>query len=182
MRQFPFVLPVLAGMAGLWCACSKSPAVSEPARTYQIGERVDLAPLNYAVFEKQWAAQLGSGNDARLPQTRFLLVRISAANNGKSEVFVPNMTLEDDAGNSYAEVSNGDGVANWIGYLRSIKPADTIQGWVLFDCPLKHYKLKLTNEDGKAAYVELPLSFDNPDGVVDVLPKEGPGGKLSHPK
>jgi len=182
MIRFVIFLPFLAGAAGLLSSCSKSQAVAEPVRTYQIGERVNLPPLTYAVFEKQWATQFGAGTDARLPQTRFLLVRISATNNGKSDAFVPNVSLEDDSGNSFAELSDGDGVPHWIGYLRSVKPADTIQGNLLFDCPPKHYKLKLSNEDGKVAYVELPLSFESPDSGVDVLPKTNPSNTLSHPK
>ena len=125
--------------------------------------------------------QLGSGVDARVPQNRFFLVRVSATNGGGSEAFIPNFTLEDDAGGSCAEVSNGDGVPHWMGYLRSIKPADTLQGNILFDCVPKHYRMKLTNEDGKAAYVDIPLSFDTDSPNVDIPTRDEKSSKLSHP-
>ena len=182
MKSFTVIAPVLAAAALCLSCCTRTEAVNEPIRTFQMGERVNLPPLNYAVFEKQWATQFGTGTEARLPSTRFFLVRISATNNGSAEAFVPNMTLEDDAGNSCAELQDGSGAPNWIGYLRSVKPADTIQGNVLFDCPPKHYRLKLSNEDGKSAYVDLPLSFDAPDSSVDILRKDDTGAKLSHPK
>ena len=183
MKSVTVSVPALVVAALFLCACTRSEAVTEPIRTFQMGERVNLAPLSYAIFEKQWATQFGTGTDARFPSTRFLLVRVSATNNGNADAFVPNMTLEDDAGNTCAELQDGSGAPNWIGYLRSVRPADTIQGNVLFDCAPKHYRLKLSNEDGKSAYVDLPLSFDTPDSNnLDMLKKEDSGGKLSHPK
>jgi hypothetical protein len=183
MKSLEIMAPTLAAAALLLCSCSKTDeTVVETVRTYQIGEKVSLPPLNYAVFEKQWAPQLGSGAEARLPQTRFFLVRISATNIGKASAFVPNMVLEDDNGGTCAELEDGTGAPHWLGYLRSVKPADSIQGNVLFDCAPKHYKLKLTNEDGKVAYVDLPLSFDSTDTTVDVLRKDESGEKLKHPK
>lgn len=179
-----FVLGAVLASAGcLLCSCSGHGNADVPAKTYQMGERVVLAPLTYAVFEKQWVPQLGVGADARLPQNRFLLVRISATNGGGSQGFVPNLSVEDDAGNSCAELSNGDGVTNWIGYLRPIKPADTLQGNILFDCAPKHYRLKLANEDNKTAYVDIPLSFDGDTVPTVALPaKDDKSNKLAHPK
>jgi len=176
------LLAPLAGAMLLVSSCSKGEAVKEPVRTFQIGERVNLQPLIYAVFEKQWVTQFGTGPEARTPQNRFFLVRLSVNNNGTSTAFVPNMTLEDDAGGTCAELQDGDGAPHWLGYLRSIKPAGSIEGTVLFDCTPKHYRLKLANEDGKIAYVDLPLSFDTNENTVDVLPKDDTGEKLKHPK
>jgi hypothetical protein len=147
-----------------------------------MGERVVLAPFTYAVYEKQWLAQLGTGTEARLPQSRFFLVRISATNGGTSEGYVPNLTLEDDAGNSCAELSNGDGVPHWTGYLRVVKPADTLQGNLVFDCVPKHYRLKLLNEEGRAAYVDIPLSFEGDAPTVDIPRRDDTTGSLKHPK
>jgi hypothetical protein len=149
-----------------------------------MGERVELAPLTYAVFEKDWLAQLGEGADARLPQNRFLTIRLAVTSGASSETYVPNLTLDDDAGGSCAESNNGDGVSHWLGYLRSIKPAETLQGSILFDCVPKHYRLKLISDTGKAAYVEIPLSFENPSTGIDLLPKpkSDKTGDLAHPK
>jgi hypothetical protein len=162
---------VIASFA-LLCSCSSGSAEKEPVRTYQMGERAVVAPFTYAVYEKQWLAQLGTGPEARLPQNRFLLVRISATNGGGAEAYVPNLALEDDAGNTCSEANNGDAVPHWIGYLRSIKPADTLQGDILFDCAPKHYRLKLANEEGKYAYVDIPLSFESEGPSVEIPTKE----------
>ncbi len=148
-----------------------------------MGERVVLPPFTYAVYEKQWVAQLGVGTEARLPQNRFLVIRISATNGGGAEAYVPNLSLEDDAGNACSEISNGDSVPNWIGVLRSVKPVDTLQGNVLFDCPPKHYRLKFATEEGKIAYVDIPLSFDGDAPSVEIpTKKDEKTGGLVHPK
>jgi hypothetical protein len=166
----------------LLCSCSSRPAVDEPVRTYQMGERVVLPPFTYAVYDKQWLPQLGTGAEARLPQNRFVVIRISATNGGGAESYVPNLTLEDDAGNACSEVSNGDSVPNWIGFLRSVKPVDTLQGNILFDCPPKHYRLKLVSEEGKSAYVDIPLSFEAEGPSVEIPTNDDKKGSLVHPK
>lgn len=149
-----------------------------------MGERVELAPLTYAVFEKEWLAQIGEGAEARLPQSRFLVIRLSVTSGAASETYVPNLTLDDDTGGTCSESNNGDGVSGWIGYLRSIKPAETLQGSIVFDCAPKHYRLKLVSDAGRAAYVEIPLSFESPGTGLDILPKAktDKAGELAHPK
>jgi hypothetical protein len=149
-----------------------------------MGERVELPPLTYAVFEKDWLPQLGEGSDARFPQNRFLLIRLSVTSGANAETFVPNLTLDDDAGGSCTENNNGEGVPHWIGYLRPIKPAEALQGDIVFDCAPKHYRLKLASAEGKAAYVDIPLSFESESPSLDLLPKpKNDGtGSLAHPK
>ena len=45
-------------------------------------------------------------------------------------------------------------------FLRSVKPAESAQGNVVFDAPPRHYKLKLMDETGeRSAYIDIPLSF-----------------------
>ena len=54
----------------------------------------------------------------------------------------------------------------YIGYLRSVKPAQSAQGNALFDAPPRHYKMKISDETGdKIAYVDIPLNFvsETPD-------------------
>jgi hypothetical protein len=164
MRAHFFTLPLALTVFGL-AACS--PKEEEPAmRTYQMGERVLMGHLIYTVFERQWMPQIGSGLDARIPQNRFYLLRISVLNSGGADAIVPTISLVDDAGASFAEIENGDGVPDFIGSLRQVAPAETVQGNLLFDVSPKHYKLKVSDEDGKqAALVDLPLSFepDSPD-------------------
>jgi hypothetical protein len=159
MRSYICVL-IAAVVFGLLLAagCSSGP---DKIRTYPMGERVELGHIIYTVFETEWMTQIGSGLDAKVPQNRFFLVRLSAANSGNADVLVPGMTVVDDNGNAYTELTNGDGVTNWLGILRQAKPAEAAQGNVVFDAPPRHYKLRLTDEnDQKAAFVDLPLTFN----------------------
>jgi len=183
-RKHLLLEAALAASLALLASCSGRTAVNTPLRTYQMGERVELPPLTYAVFEKEWLAQLGEGAEARLPQNRFLVIRLSVTSGAAAETYVPNLTLDDDAGNTCSESNNGEGVQHWLGYLRSIKPAETLQGNIVFDCVPKHYRLKVVSDEGKAAYVEIPLSFESEAPPVDILPKARTDatGNLAHPK
>ena len=56
---------------------------------------------------------------------------------------------------------DGQGIANWLGMIRKMKPGDTLDGSILFDVDPKSYKLKLDDGSGGAQWmVELPLQFD----------------------
>ena len=153
---------VLAAVALSSCGESEE----KPASTFNMGERVTLGHLVYTVFETQWLTQLGDPPAPRVPQNRFFLVRISAANGGANTVTIPNFILEDDNGKTYPELSNGEGVPQYIGYLRRVKPAESAQGHALFDAPPGHYKLRVMDEDSeRAALIDIPLSFtsESPD-------------------
>jgi hypothetical protein len=159
MRAHFLTLPLALTVFGL-VACS--PKEEEPAlRTYPMGERVLMGHLIYTVFERQWMPQIGTGLDARVPQNRFYLLRISVLNSGGADAIVPTISLVDDAGATFPEIENGEGVADFIGSLRQVAPAGIAQGNLIFDVLPKHYKLKVSDEDGKqAALVDLPLTFD----------------------
>jgi hypothetical protein len=145
---------------------------SFPVRTYNMGERIQLGHIVYLVFETQWLTHIGDGPDARIPQNRYFLIRLSAVNSGSSDIPVPNFTIQDDAGNTYPELSDGTGVPQFIGYLRNVKPAESAQGNALFDAPPRHYKLKIQDEDSeRAALVDIPLNFGAE--TPDVVPAPG---------
>ena len=167
MRPFRFVLLLaVVAAASFLSSCGDSGDKSFPVRTYTMGERITLGHIVYVVFETQWLTHIGEGADARVPQHRFFLVRMSAVNSYGSDVIVPNLMLEDDSGNTYPELSSGEGVPQYIGYLRNVKPADSAQGNALFDAPPRHYKMKITDETGeKIAYIDIPLNFvsETPD-------------------
>ena len=168
MRYPRFLLLTAAvGAAALTSGCSQGEAF--PVRTYPMGDKIELGHIIYTVFETQWLTHVGEAPNERVPQNRFFLVRMSAVNSGGSEVIVPNVTIEDDTGKTYPELSDGSGIPQWIGFLRQVKPADSVQGNVLFDAPPKHYKLRVTDESGeRAALVDIPLSFGaETPGVVD---------------
>jgi hypothetical protein len=142
----------------LLTSCSRTETF--PVRTYPMGQRVEIGKLVYTVFETQWLPQIGEGTSARVPQHRFFLIRLSAVNGGSDEVMVPNFTIQDSAGKTYEEQRNGDGVPQWMGFLRQAKPAEPVQGNVLFDAPPGRYLLRVTDETGdRAALIDIPLSF-----------------------
>ncbi len=126
-----------------------------------MGDKVYLGKLIYTVFETQYLTQLGEGLKARAPQNRFFLVRLSVVNGANSEIPVPNMTVEDDDGNTYSELTNGEGVPQWIGFIRPARPAEAVQGNVVFDAPPRHYKLRISDEgEEKQALIDIPLTFN----------------------
>jgi len=145
-------------------ACGETTA---PIRTYPMGEKVFLGHLTYTAFETQWLTQIPQDPTPRVPQNRFFLVRISAVNGGSGNMIIPNMTIQDDHGKIYEELSNGDGVPQWVGYLRQAHPADSVQGFVVFDAPPAHYKMRVTDENSElAALIDIPLNFNTETPVV----------------
>jgi hypothetical protein len=166
MRHSIRIAAVLA--AGiLLTSCSSTPE-TPPVSSYLMGEKVQLGRLSYSVFETQWLTHIGEGPTARTPQNRFLLVRFSATNSGSEDVTVGNFTVTDDKGKVFDELTNGEGVPQWAGYLRVAKPADTIQGNVIFDAPAAHYKLKIADETNtRFALIDLPLTYgaETPEGA-----------------
>jgi hypothetical protein len=168
-----FALGALSASAAGLCSCSESSGAV--TRTYDLGTKAQVGTLGYTVFERQWLNQLGEpgSTDDRVPQNRFLLLRISVLNSGGAEVSVPNLKLIDDKGKSYDEVTNEDHVSQAVGAIRELKPADTLQGNVLFDVPPQHYKVAVSDEDGKeTAYVDLPLSFDATTPDIPDIPRK----------
>jgi hypothetical protein len=151
------IVPLLASFFLVSCGDGER---TFPVRTYNMGEKVQLGHLIYTVYETQWLTHMGEGPEARIPQSRFFLIRFSAVNSGGEDVVVPNLTITDDAGTTYNELSDGSGVPNWAGFLRNVKPAEDAKGTLLFDSPPRHYKLKIVDESGeRAAMIDIPLSF-----------------------
>jgi hypothetical protein len=131
-----------------------------PQAVHRMGERVPSGSLVYNVFDNQWKTQLGDGPQTRIPKDRFLLVRLSITNGGTQELIVPNLSLVDDSGETYTELSDGSQVPSWIGFLRRVRPAESVQGNIVFDVAPKHYELRVSDEnDQKTAAIDLPLNF-----------------------
>jgi hypothetical protein len=169
MRVSLLAIPVALTLAGLSSCTPSEEAESKPSN-YQMGERIPLGHLIYTVFDRQWLPQVGDGVDARVPQNRFYQVRISVLNSGGASSLIPTIALVDDAGTAHAEIENGDGFQEFLGTLSQVAPAETAQGYLVFDVQPKHYKLKLSDEDGKRfALVDIPLSFDT--DTTDVAPQ-----------
>lgn len=149
--SFPILLALIL------TGCSSAPP---KVHAYPMGQKVQAGHLSYTVFESQWLTQIGQGSSARVPEHRFFAVRMSAVNSGGSEAAVPALVLEDEKGNSYPELSNGEGLPQWIGYLRQVKPAESVQGNAVFDAPPGNYRLRVSDENmDQSALIEIPLSF-----------------------
>ncbi len=163
------LLPLICLVSG----CSKgAPAQS----VYPMGERAVIGTLSYNVVQTVWKSQLGELFNLRSPQNRFLLITLSATNGGASDVALPFFTLEGPNGKEVKELENGEGVDNWFGLLRTLKPAENHQGIIVFDAPLTSYRLRLTDggEPGteKLIWVEIPLRIDTDTNVAVPTPTQ----------
>jgi hypothetical protein len=148
-------------LGGLLTGCQKT----APTRVeYSMGERIPFGPLTYNVIDSSWQTQLGDTFKLRIPQQRFLVLTVSVTNGGGSDVSVPLFTLENPSGQDFLESDNGEGLDNWFGLLRTITPAQTQQGKLIFDVPLTSYRLRLTDGAGpgleKYTWVTIPLRMD----------------------
>jgi hypothetical protein len=151
-------LAAAAGAAILLASCGAGEKF--PVRTYAMGDKVTVGRLVYTVFETRWLPKLGEDPNARIPRQRFFLVRMSIVNGAGGEVLAPNLTIEDARGNSYGELSDGEGVPQWMGFLRRVRPADSAQGNVVFDVAPGRYKMRVMDESNeRAALIDIPLSF-----------------------
>ena len=151
----------IALLGGLLTGCQKA----TPTRVeYSMGERIPFGPLTYNVIDSSWQTQLGDTFKLRIPQQRFLVLTVSVTNGGGNDVSVPLFTLENSNGQDYLESDDGEGVDNWFGLLRTITPAQTQQGKLIFDVPLTSYRLRLTDGAGpgleKYTWVTIPLRMD----------------------
>lgn len=149
-------------------------AQTQAKSVYPMGERATNGPIVYNVVQSVWKTQLGDLLSTRTPQNRFLLITLSATNSGGQEVALPFFTLEGPGGKEIKELENGEGVENWFGLLRTLKPAETQQGIILFDAPLTSYRLRLTDggEPGteKLVWVEIPLRIDTDTSISVPVP------------
>jgi len=153
---------LLCSGALFFTACQKAPVTGTQ---FSMGDRVPVGQMTYSVVESEWKTQLGESFKVRSPENRFLLIRISVTNGTGTDASIPLFTLEASNGQTYRELSNGEGVVNWFGLLRTISPGQTQQGAILFDVPLTSYKLRVPDiaDPGLERYVtvQIPLRLDS---------------------
>jgi hypothetical protein len=163
MNPVRAILRIFAPLAGLALLAGCRPQAA-PRLYYDMGERVEIGPLTYVVVESAWFTQLGELFQVRVPQHRFLTLRLSVTNGGGSSVSVPLLQLEAPNGQAYRELEDGSSVSGWFGLFRTIAPAQTAQGTILFDVPLTSYRLRLPDvsegETDAYAWVDIPLRLD----------------------
>ena len=164
------IIPLAAAVL-LLAGCQKS---GSNQTSFQQGEAITAGPLRYNVIQTSWRTELGDVLTRRSPQNRFLLVSISATNEGHSVLPLPFFALEGEAQKEFPEAQDGAGVNRWFGLLRELQPGETRQGVLLFDVPLKSYRLRLTDggEPGSEKYVwvDIPLNLDTDTDTRIVIP------------
>lgn len=137
-----------------------------------IGENAIVGPLTYNVVEAQWRSQLEASPTPRIPERNFLLLRVVVTNSGGAEAAIPFLKLENSNGDTFSESENGAGVEKWLGLLRRISPAQSEDGWLLFDVPTNSYKLRVSDgavENEHVAYISIPLNMQT-DGPTPRVP------------
>jgi hypothetical protein len=161
----------LASLALGLGGCSKS--AKTVVTEHKMGERVRVGALVYTVFESEWLNQLTDGNKERLPQNRFLVLRVSFTNSGGAPATVPGLLLQDSKGETFAESTDGTGVRDWLPVLRKLEPAETKEGHILFEAPPGAYQLLVREETDfskdpakeESALIEIPVSMQAPLNV-----------------
>ena len=133
----------VAALAGILEACGSGAKI--PNAVHLMGERVQAGAMFYSVMEADWHDQLGSGSSARVPQGKFCVIRLTITNSGNRETIVPLLHLENEKGESFLELSDAEGVEEWMGPLRPLNPAETLQGRILFDVKPANYLLRVTD-------------------------------------
>ena len=129
-------------------------------KIYQTGEKAEHNKLTYSVVDAQILPRLGEEPNARIPTSRYFIVQISVSSSNNQASPIPALALVDDAGKVYPELADGTGVGRWLGLIRSVDPAQTEAGQILFDAPAAHYKLRLSEEtDEDDVYIDIPLNF-----------------------
>jgi hypothetical protein len=160
------LLAALSIAGGLLTGCAKQ---NSTQINFQMGDRITAGPLAYNVIQTTWRTQLGDLFKTRVPENRFLMITLSATNGGGKEVSVPLLTLEGENGKEYHELENGQGIDNWFGLIRTVSPAETRQGNIVFDVPLTSYRLRLTDggEPGteRFVWVDIPLRIDTDTSI-----------------
>ncbi len=97
---------------------------------------------------------------ARFPKDRFYLIQIAVSNSGETDAPIPALALVDDSGRVYHELTDGSGIRDWLGLVRSVKAHDQAKGTIVFDAPATHYRLRLSEQYATPEIsIDLPLTF-----------------------
>ena len=106
------------------------------------------------------------------------MIRVQVLNSGNKEVTVPLLNLEDDNGNNYLELSDGQGVEEWWGVLRTLSPSETQNRRVLFDVRPMNHKLRVTDggepDKEQTALVTIPLKLKDAAPLTPDAPITAP--------
>ena len=122
-----------------------------------------MGDLKYTVLGARWVDRLESAT----PRNRFLVVRLNVVNKGQTALPLRGLELINAAGERINETTSGvEQVPDHLGILRTLEPAQSDTGAVVFDVPLAAYTLAVP--DGKAvehesvAHIEIPVQVEHP--------------------
>lgn len=136
--------------------------------TYSMGAQVTVGPLTYTALETEWKSSFDSPTGPRQAQHQFLLIKLTVTNGGGGEVIAPLLYLVDGKGKEWIEDDKGEGIPQWLGTLRMLGPAQTSEGYLLFDVPQGSYQLRVSTggdpEKEVAALVTIPFRLDSGAG------------------
>jgi hypothetical protein len=144
----------------LLAGCGVKPAKEIHAA---MGTEVTTGELKYLVVDSEWRDSLDTAAGPRLPSSRFLMIQLSVTNSASEEKAAPLLEIVNDKGQAFRELSEGDGVPQWMGYLRLLQPKETRTGRLLFDVPPGAYQLRVSSggdpETERTALVEVPFQI-----------------------
>jgi hypothetical protein len=151
------VLPAVVALS-IGCSCGGS---RSSELIWRAGERVRVGPLTYSLIQADWNRQWTREGQPLLAQNRFVVVHLSITNAANNEIAVPLLTLEDEKGNVFQEITEVGPLPEWIGLLRTIGPSDTLTGTIVFDVEPSNYRLRVTDggepDREVTALIEVPL-------------------------
>ena len=170
------------------CLCLVSlPGCSRrsPEVTGSMGSPIVVGQLTYIAYETEWRDSLLTTKGSRDPKNKFYFVRITVTNKASEEKAAPLLQVEASDGKVYPELTEGEGVPQWMGYLRLLQPGETRLGVLLFDVPQAAYKLRISSggdpEGEQTATIDLPLQVNPPPQSVSPLDPAASGGTLPAP-
>jgi hypothetical protein len=136
-----------------------------PDRIGAMGAPLAVGQLTYTAVETEWRDSIESSKGPRIPNNRFLLINVTVANASSEQKAAPLLHVVDAKGGVHAEIAEGDGVADWMGYLRLLTPRESRSGRLLFDVPQGACKLRVSSggdpENEQTALIDLPLQLNS---------------------
>ncbi len=174
--KFTDVALIVAACALALSGCQKT---AVPERSAAMGVPLAVGPLTYTAVETEWRDVIDSPQGERVPKNRFLLVNVTVMNSSSEQKAAPLLQLVDAKGGNYPEIAEGEGVPDWMGYLRLLQPRESRSGRLLFDVPQGTYKLRVSSggdpESEQTALIEIPFQLNSDVPRVSGAPG-GTGG------
>lgn len=144
-----------------------------------MGVPLAVGPLTYTAVETEWRDIIDSPQGERVPKNRFLWVNVTVMNSSSEQKAAPLLQLVDAKGGTFPEIAEGEGVPDWMGYLRLLQPRESRSGRLLFDVPQGAYKLRVSSggdpESEQTALIDIPFQLNSDVPRVSGAPG-GAGG------